>query len=257
MTFGSGDLNHRFVPFRGTSPQGLFDCLGPTDASTGSGNPSFNDCQVRLSTNNATSTSDQVFFAIQVPSATTKLNCRISGSLTFTKPLTNVIALMPHGDPKPVKATKIKGAGTLGTAAGTACGNSHQPALSTKYPVVSGSAKFKGSFPAGSNCSALSNPKFAGTTVKLKWQGINPNSGNLSTAGKSDVTLSNGTVAALPTGGFVASGQITAGSFLGSTVRVQLALNGGVTGETTLCNGGSLAGVDFTGALRPSSIAIL
>jgi hypothetical protein len=246
VTFGSNDLNHKFTPFKGTSPQGLFDCLAPNDPASVSGNPSFSNCKVRLSTNNSAVTSDQVFFAVTLPSATPKVNCKASGSLSFIKPLTNVA-------PKKPKATKIKGAGTLGSAAGTAC-TSTAAVGTTKYPVSSGSVKIKGSFPSGSKCSVLGNPTMAGTAVKIKWQGINPKNGKLSTAGKSEAVLANGTVAAIPTGGWVASGTITVGNFVGSTVRVQLALNGGVTGETGTCNGGSLGAATFTSA---SSLAVL
>lgn len=259
VTFGSGDVNHRFVPFRGESPQGLFDCLGPNDAPTGSGSPSFTNCQVRVSSNNTSVTSDQVFFALRLPNATTKINCRASGSLTFIKPITNVVATNGQGVPKPPKATKIKGVGTIGTAAGAAC-TSTAAVGTTKYPVSSGTVKIKGTFPAGSKCSVLSNPTFAGTRVQVKWQGINPKNGKLSTAGKSEAFLSNGTVAALPTGGWVASAPITVGNFAGSTLRVQLALNGGVTGETNSCDASGATGlgaVSFTGTLSPSSIAVL
>ncbi|MGZ6994586.1 MAG: hypothetical protein ACXVIM_05200 [Acidimicrobiia bacterium] len=258
VTFSTSDGNHAFHPFRGQSPQGLFDCLAPADPPTGSGNPSWTNCQVRLSTNNAAVTSDQVFFTIRfLPNSSSKLSCATKGSLTFNKPLTNVIPTKSNGDPKPAKATKIKGVGTLGTAAGPACDNSNEPALATKYPVTSGSVKYKGSFPAGSLCSVLSNPTLGGTTASIKWQGINPKNSKLSTAGKSTVVLSNGSLAVLPTGGYVIDGTVTAGSFLGSTVRFKLALDGGVLGESNTCAAGSLAGASFNGTMSPSSIAVL
>lgn len=248
VTFGSNDVNHKFTPFKGTSPQGLFDCLASNDPPSVSGNPSFTNCQVRLSTNNTAVTSDQVFFPIMLPNSTTKVNCAAKGSASFVKPLTNTV-------PKKEKAPKIKGAGTLGSAAGGTCTDNAPTA--TKYPVSAGTVKIKGTVPAASRCAVVSNPKFSGTALTVKWQGINPKTSKLSTAGKSTVMLGNGTVAAIPTGGWVATGTVTAGSFLGSTVRVQLALDSGVTGEANTCAAGSLGGVSFNGTLSPSSIAVL
>jgi hypothetical protein len=102
----------------------------------------------------------------------------------------------------------------------------------------------------------VSNPTFSGMLLTIKWKGINPKNGQLSNAGKSIVTLNSGAVAAVPTGGYVLSGPVTAGSFAGSTVRVQLALNGGVTSEANTCAAGSLAGVSFTSSAL-SSISVL
>lgn len=256
VTFGSNDANHKFTPFKGTSPQGLFDCRALNDPASVSGNPSFTNCKVRISTNNTTSTSDQVFFAVTLPNPTVKLSCRTSGSLTFKLPLTNVVATNPKGVPKPVKAVKVGGSATVGTGAGTSCVNSGQPVGSAKYPVTSGSFKVKGTLVAGTRCPVVSNPKFNGTALTIKWQGINPKSGKLSTAGKSVVTLNSGAVAAVPTGGYVLSGPVTSGNFTGSTVRAQLALNGGVTNEANTCAAGSLGGVSFTTSTL-SNISVL
>jgi hypothetical protein len=247
VTFSSNDLNHSFHPFKGQSPQGLFDCLASQDPPSVTGNPSYTNCQVRVSSNNTTGTSDQVFFTMQLPNPSVKLSCTTKGSLSFIKPLTNV-------PPKKPKATKVKGASTIGTAAGTACDNSNVPASATKFPVTSGSVKFKGSLPAGTNCSAVSNPHLNGTLVTVKWQGTNPKNHKLSVAGKSTVVVSSSTVSG---GTYILSGPVTVGNFAGSTVRLQLALNGGVTGASNTCNAGSLAGVSFTGTTAASSIAVL
>src|SRR5262249_12850499 len=55
VTIDKNDVNRRFVAFVGTSPQGLFSCPPP------------GSCTVRVSTNNASATPDQVFFAIRLP----------------------------------------------------------------------------------------------------------------------------------------------------------------------------------------------
>ena len=67
VTFPAADPNHGFHPFKGASPQGLFNCLAPTDASPGNGLPDFTNCQVRVSTNNSAGTSDQVFLTMTLP----------------------------------------------------------------------------------------------------------------------------------------------------------------------------------------------
>jgi hypothetical protein len=59
--FGSNDPNHRFTPVRGQSPQGNFACF-VTESAVGV--PHFDRCKVRISTNNAQPTKDQVFFEI-------------------------------------------------------------------------------------------------------------------------------------------------------------------------------------------------
>jgi len=57
--FDAHDHNHAFIPFVGESPEALFSCSSPST------------CTVRVSTNNSTATSDQVFFAIALPRAAT------------------------------------------------------------------------------------------------------------------------------------------------------------------------------------------
>jgi hypothetical protein len=67
VAFDARDRNHAFRPFRGTSPEGLFNCLGPHQASPHNGLLDSRRCSVRVSTTNAAATGDQVFFALVVP----------------------------------------------------------------------------------------------------------------------------------------------------------------------------------------------
>jgi hypothetical protein len=67
VTFDVADLNHKFTPFKGPSPQGIFNCLSLNDPSPNNGLPDHRLCKVRLSTNNSASTSDQVFLPIVLP----------------------------------------------------------------------------------------------------------------------------------------------------------------------------------------------
>lgn len=67
VTFSATDPNHALQPFVGASPQGLFNCLPPSGASPKNDLADFRDCQVRVSSNNTRSTSDQVFVHLRLP----------------------------------------------------------------------------------------------------------------------------------------------------------------------------------------------
>ena len=56
-----------FQPFVGESPQGLFNCLVRGERPPGDHLRSFTNCQLRVSTNNASRTSDQVFLTLVLP----------------------------------------------------------------------------------------------------------------------------------------------------------------------------------------------
>jgi hypothetical protein len=62
--FAATDPNHALQPFVGLGPQGLFSCLAPNAPSLKNGLPEFRTCQIRVSSNNNQSTSDQVFLPI-------------------------------------------------------------------------------------------------------------------------------------------------------------------------------------------------
>ncbi len=66
-TFDATDANHAFTPFRGTSPQDLFNCLGQGDESPPNDLPDFDACQVRVASTNIAATQDQVFLTIALP----------------------------------------------------------------------------------------------------------------------------------------------------------------------------------------------
>jgi hypothetical protein len=72
VTFSASDVNHAFHPFRGESPQSLFNCLGPSDPASTNGLIDFGgaseaNCQIRVSTNNAAATADQAFLSLVLP----------------------------------------------------------------------------------------------------------------------------------------------------------------------------------------------
>jgi hypothetical protein len=57
-----------FQPFVGESPQALFNCVGARMRPPANRLQSFDNCQLRVSTNNSTRTSDQVFLTLVLPS---------------------------------------------------------------------------------------------------------------------------------------------------------------------------------------------
>ena len=81
-TFLSTDPNHAFTPFRGASPQGLFNCLSPLEASPDNGLTDFRNCQLRVASNNVVSTSDQVFRTLQLPESVTLVAPNFTGTPT-------------------------------------------------------------------------------------------------------------------------------------------------------------------------------
>ena len=70
-TFPANDPNFGFVPFKGTSPQGKFNCVAPGEDSVFNGLPTFSNCQLRVATDLNNTTSDQTFFTLALPAAAT------------------------------------------------------------------------------------------------------------------------------------------------------------------------------------------
>src|SRR5262245_21719110 len=71
VTFAVTDANHAFHPFKGESPQTLFNCLSPNDPPLDptNGLTDFRNCKIRMSSNNSIATADQTFLDIQLPDA--------------------------------------------------------------------------------------------------------------------------------------------------------------------------------------------
>src|SRR5262249_35108328 len=61
VTFDPTDPNFRIFVFKGPSPSGFFNCEGPTDPDPNNGLPTFTNCQIRVSSNNSASTTDQAY----------------------------------------------------------------------------------------------------------------------------------------------------------------------------------------------------
>jgi hypothetical protein len=68
-TFSHTDPNHALKPFKGASPSGSFNCVAAHDNAPNNGFPTFRNCQLRASSNNAAVTSDQSFVTMILPDA--------------------------------------------------------------------------------------------------------------------------------------------------------------------------------------------
>ncbi len=79
-TFSATDLNHRFVPVMGESPESLFNCVQPGAPAATNGLTNYTTCQIRVSTNNTQSTDDQVFTSIVFGSGSASGSGSSSGS---------------------------------------------------------------------------------------------------------------------------------------------------------------------------------
>ena len=139
-TFVATDLNHRFVPFKGASPQQSFNCLSPTQPDPANGLPSFTDCQIRVSSNNGSATSDQAFLTIVLPNTpavttTSSGATTTSSGATTTQPATTTSApgtttSSPTTTTQPVTTTTHATTTTVHVTTTT------HPATTTSMPVT-------------------------------------------------------------------------------------------------------------------------
>jgi hypothetical protein len=340
-TFPANDVNFGFKPFKGFSPQGLFNCLSPSGASPDNGLPDFRNCKIRVSTNNSAATSDQVFLNIQLPNSVASapgitgtptgatvgqaysfafgstgsptptfsmspttvgggitittagvlrgtpttagsfpitvtaangtnpnavknatldvepgttppgamVACGTTGSLTFTKPLSNVA-------PKKPKTTKVKGAALFGTDAAKTCTTNGVPTGTLKYPVSSGQVKVKGAIAEGASCSTLATLPVQGTLLTVKWKGVNPKNGKLSTAGGKSLATVTGVTKTDP-GTYVLSGSVSVGPFAGKTLRLTLKTDQTHAARLAGCTVSGTPSIGFTGAGGASTVEIV
>jgi hypothetical protein len=68
VTFPASDINLRFQPFKGDSPQGLFNCIAPGQTPPANGLPTYSNCQLRVASNVVSPTLDQAFLTLKLAS---------------------------------------------------------------------------------------------------------------------------------------------------------------------------------------------
>ena len=130
-SFPASDANRAFRPFEGESPQSLFNCMSAGRKAPANGLPSFTNCQVRVSSNNAAATADQVFFPVVLSGASVPPPT-VATSTTTTTPTAGAKAGAKPGAKTPAAAAK---ATTTTTAAGAAKKTKSAPG-STKGTVA-------------------------------------------------------------------------------------------------------------------------
>jgi hypothetical protein len=119
VTFPANDLNFAFRPFRGQSPQGLFNCLGPHQQSPHNGLYDSRSCTVRVSTNNSSSTSDQAFLVLVLPDYVAVHQSPSPGSAQPPPATSSANATNPTGTSSQASETAPTGGPPSGASAAT------------------------------------------------------------------------------------------------------------------------------------------
>ena len=128
VSFSATDLNRRFRPFEGPSPQQNFNCLGPAQADPNNGLANYTNCQIRVASNLSAATPDEAYKTLQLPNpsapaAPTAVKALSGSTTTSTGPLSVTFTLgSVHGSPvtnntatctsaSPGAATPLSGSG--------------------------------------------------------------------------------------------------------------------------------------------------
>jgi hypothetical protein len=125
-----------------------------------------------------------------------------------------------------------------------------------KYPVSSGQVKVKGAIAPGASCSTLSTMPIAGTLLTVKWKGVNPKNGRLSTAGAKSLATVTGVTKADP-GTYVLNASVTVGPFVGKALRLTLRTDQTHAARLAQCQVSGTPSIPFSGAGGASTLAIV
>ena len=92
-TFPANNPNFGFFPFKGASPQNLFNCLAPGDPSPNNGKPDFTNCQVARPSSLFSATGDQAFRTLTLPATVAPTTTTAAAATTTTAaPVTTTTA---------------------------------------------------------------------------------------------------------------------------------------------------------------------
>ena len=128
------------------------------------------------------------------------------------------------------------------------CSSNGVPTGTLKYPVASGQIKpIKGTIAVGASCSTLATLPIAGTTLGVKWKGVNPKNGKLSNAGSKSLATVTGVTKSDP-GTYTVNGSITSGPFTGKTIRLTLRTDLTHSARLAQCQASGTSSIGFTGA---------
>jgi len=137
-TFPANDPNIGFVPVKGEMPSHGFNCIAPSDPPSNNGHPDFTNCQLRVSSNNATVTSDQVFLTMVMPAPITA-HAPVPLNQALTVGTASVTTITLAATPDPANATSDYELTVLPTN-GTVTVNGNPAALNTAYPPNNGTS---------------------------------------------------------------------------------------------------------------------
>jgi hypothetical protein len=211
VSFPANDQNFGFIPVKGKTVSGGYACLSPSEALVPgiAASSQFRNCQVRVSTNNASVTTDQQFFTMVLPdgpndttttTTTTTVaapnpSCAVDGS-TLKKGSSIKISkgLLPAGTGA-VKPTKLGFAGDM-----TSCFNFDN--VTTKIaPVLAGTFKAMIQVNPGSDCNSITPGAPIKSTLAIKFQAMKK--GKLATAESDKTTVATLSTSLDPSGHLV------------------------------------------------------
>lgn len=243
VTFSSTDLNRRFRPFEGASPQGDFNCLGPSQTDPNNGLTSYTNCQIRVSSNNSAATDDQAFLTMTLPNPSapgvpTTLKA-LSGSTTSTtgsmtvsfktgsingSPITNNTATCTSSNSGVTKS------GTHATSPITVTGVSTGKTYTCK--VKSTNAKGTGALSVASPAVIEGSPA-PPTNVKAKTGSTTTTTGTLTVTFTAGATNGSALTSPTYTASCVSSNSGAARTVTGTSTTI--AVTGATTAKTYTC----------------------
>ena len=173
-TFPANDPNFGFVPFKGESPQGKFNCIAPGEDAVFNGLPTFSNCQLRVATDLNNTTADQTFFTLALPAAATPApvgGCVGQvGLAEFTAPLTNQTQVGVVTKTKLLKSVTSKAAIGGDCSTKVLVGDPSQPAGGTAtLSAKSVSAKLVGNVSCSATPSGPSAASYWPSSGKIAW----------------------------------------------------------------------------------------
>jgi hypothetical protein len=138
VTFPANDPNFGFTPVKGNMPSHGFNCIAPSDPPSNNGHPDFTNCQVRVSSNNAASTSDQQFLTMVMPAAIVP-TAPVPQNQALTVGTSSVTTITLTATPDPANATNGYQLTVL-PAHGTITVNGNPAAANTAYAPNNGTS---------------------------------------------------------------------------------------------------------------------
>jgi len=111
-SFPATDRNRAFHPFVGESPQSIFNCTGAGVTAPRNDLPAYENCKIRVSTNNSTVTSDQFFVPLEFVRGSSTPSTTLPGAATTGRGDAKKPGGAPGGSGAHAKANAESNAGT-------------------------------------------------------------------------------------------------------------------------------------------------